>query len=106
VNSIWQHIIDQLPAIITALGGAWAVIHSTNKKTAKEAKITNAKIDVATKGVSDKVDDVQKGVNGNLDQLNQRITTQTDKIDELHQKIETTAIQTEVDKAAALEKKG
>lgn len=91
MNTIWQHLLDQLPAIITAIGGAWAVIHSTNKKTVKEARITNQKIDV-----------VQQGVDGNLDKLNARLDTATGKIDELHQKIEVTAAQTEADKSAAL----
>jgi hypothetical protein len=84
-------LVAGIPAIITSIAGAWVVIRQTNKKTEREAKVTN-----------DKVDEVQKGVNGNIEQFNKRLDTQTDKIDELHKKIEVTAVQTEVDKAAAL----
>ncbi len=91
IVDVFQHIVDQLPAIITAIGGTWAVIHSTNKKTIKEARITNAK-----------VDEVQKGVNGNLQELNSRLDRATGKIEALHDKIEVTAAKTEVDKAVAL----
>lgn len=94
MTDILQHIVDQLPAIITSITGAYVVIRQTNRKTEKEAAVTNLKVET-----------VQQGVNGNLSDVKDHLATALNKIDTLNQSISTTAVQTEVDKATALDKK-
>lgn len=91
METIITALISNLPAIITSIAGAWLIIRQTNKKTEREAAVTN-----------DKVETVQKGVDGNLEKLNERVDTAATVIEQLHAAALKQAKQTADDKARAL----